>query len=216
MEKKIYKYTRVSTEEQNEARQVDGLQDYKGELLIDKISGKIQFAKRPQAKMIIEAVNEGLISELIVFDVDRLGRDTLDILETLKILKTNKVCVNVHKLGIKSFIDGKFNPAFELITTVMATLAQMEVERSRQNQLEGIAAERKKDEKREFKDKAYKGRKLGAKNKDSISLVKKYLSVKACLESGMSTNKIVVATGVSKSTVKRVRAEYFKSENKEK
>lgn len=211
MEKKIYKYTRVSTEEQNEARQVDGLQDYKGKLLIDKISGKILFAKRPQAKKIIEAVNESLIDELIVFDVDRLGRDTLDILETLKIMKANKVCVNVHKLGIKSFIDGKFNPAFELITTVMATLAQMEVERSKERQLDGIAAERKKDENREFKDKAYKGRKLGAKNKDSESLVKKYPSVKACLESGMSTNKIVVATGVSKSTVKRVRAEYFYS-----
>ncbi len=214
MEKKIYKYTRVSTEEQNEARQVDGMKDYKGELLIDKISGKIPFTERPQGKKIIKAINEDSISELIVFDIDRLGRDTIDILETLKIMKDNKVCVTVHKLGVKSFVEGKLSPAFELITTVMATLAQMEVDRSKERQKEGIALEQKADEKREFKDKAYKGRKLGAKNKDSTSLVDKYKNVKACLDSGMGISKTVEATGVSKSTVKRVRVEYFKTENR--
>ncbi len=211
MEKKIYKYTRVSTEEQNEARQVDGLKDYKGELFIDKISGKIPFAERPQGKKIIKAVNEDSILELIVFDIDRLGRDTIDILETLKFMKENKVCVTVHKLGVKSFVEGKSSPAFELITTVMATLAQMEVDRSRERQTDGIAAERKKDENREFKDKAYKGRKIGSKNKGSEDLVGKYPDVKACLESGMSINKIVIATKVSRSTVKRIRKEYYES-----
>ena len=168
MEKKIYKYTRVSTEEQNEARQVDGLLDYKGELLIDKISGKIPFADRPEGSKIMNAVSENSISELIVLDVDRLGRNTLDIMQTLQLMKDNKICVTVHRYGLKSFIDGKPNPTFELISNIMSTLAQIEIERTKERQKEGIAAEREKDKKREFEDKAYKGRKVGAKNKDSL------------------------------------------------
>lgn len=205
MEKKIYKYTRISTTEQNEVRQVEALKDYKGELLIDKISGKIPFADRPEGKRIIQAVNENSISELIVLDVDRLGRNTLDIMVTLQLMKGRKICVTVHRYGLKSFVDGKPNPTFELITNIMSTLAQIEIERTKERQEEGIAQAKKKG--------IYKGRKAGTKNKDSISLVGKYPNVKACLESNMSIDKTVSATGVSRSTVKRIRKEYFEQKN---
>ncbi|WP_372640210.1 recombinase family protein [Ancylomarina sp.] len=213
MEKRKIKYTRKSTIEQNEARQVEGLKDYTGELFTDKISGKIAFPDRPEGKKIIDAVKSGLISELIVFDVDRLGRDTRDILNTFHIMKTNKVCVTIHMLGIKSLVDGKSSPAFELVTTVMATLAQQEIERTKERQMQAIELIKEADKEREQKDKVYKGRKKGAKNKDSKSLVDKWKNVKACLDSNMSIDKTVAATGVSRSTVKRVRTEYFKTKN---
>jgi len=202
MEKKIFKYTRISTTEQNEARQVEAPKDYKGELLIDKISGKIPFADRPQGKKIIQAIQENTISELIVLDVDRLGRNTLDIMSTLQTMKEKKICVTVHRYGLKSFVDGKTNPTFDLITNIMSTLAQIEIERTKERQKEGIVQAKKRG--------AYKGRKAGTKNKNSISLVAKYPNVEACLQSGMSIRKTVSATGVSITTVKRIRKEYFK------
>jgi DNA invertase Pin-like site-specific DNA recombinase len=190
MEKKIYKYTRISTTDQNEARQTEGLKNYKGELLIDKISGKIAFEDRAEGRKIIQAVNEDRILELIVYDVDRLGRNTLDIMKTLQLMKDRKICVTVHKYGLKSFVDDEFNPTFELITNIMSTLAQIELERIKERQTEGIKEAKKRG--------VYKGRPKGAKNLDSLSLVGKYPNVEACLESGMS-----------KSTVKRIRIEYF-------
>lgn len=202
MVKKIYKYTRVSTFEQNEARQIDGLEKYKGELLIDKISGRIPFAERPEGKKIIQAVNEKLISELIVLEVDRLGRDLIDVLEVLKTMKENKVCVTVHSLGLKSLLHGKSNPTFDLISTFMAQMASTEYERIKERQKEGITQAKQRG--------IYKGRAKGSRNKGSISLVTKYPNVAACLEANMSISKTVSATGVSESTVKRVRKEYFK------
>ncbi|MDQ2178813.1 recombinase family protein [Marinifilum sp. D714] len=201
MNKKIYKYTRVSTTEQNEARQIGGLGKYEGETFIDKISGKVAFADRPEGKKIIQAVKEGLISDLIILEVDRLGRDIIDVLAVLKFMKENKVCVTVHSLGLKSLIDEKSNQTFDLITTVLAQVAQMEYDRIKERQKEGIAQAKQRG--------VYKGRVKGSKNKDSISLVAKYPNVAACLEAKMSINKTVAATGVGRSTVKRVRKEYF-------
>lgn len=203
MKKKIYIYTRVSTAEQNEARQIVGLEKYRGKIFIDKISGKVAFADRPEGKKIIKAIEEGLISELVVLDVDRLGRDLIDVLETLKIMKENNVCVTVHNLGLKSLIDEKSNPTFDLITTVLAQVAQMEYDRIKERQKEGVAQAKLRG--------VYKGRVKGSKNKDSISLVAKYPNVAACLEAKMSINKTVSATGVGRSTVKRVRKEFFES-----
>ncbi|RKE04443.1 recombinase family protein [Marinifilum flexuosum] len=203
MEKKIFKYARISTSEQNEARQVEALKDYPGEMLIDKISGKIPFAERPEGKKIIQSVNEKSIFELIVLDVDRLGRNTLDIMATLQLMKEHKICVTVHRYGLKSFVDGKANPTFELISNIMSTLAQIEIERTKERQKEGIVQAKQRG--------AYKGRPKGSKNKDSSSLVEKYPNVAACLEANMSIDKTVAATGVSRSTVKRIRKEYYRS-----
>lgn len=206
MEKKIYKYARISTTGQNEARQVEGLKKYKGELLIDKISGFTIFSERPEAKKIIEAVDRGLLSDLIVYEVDRLGRDTADILHTLNFLKEKKVCVTVHKMGLKSLVEGKPSQPFELITMLLAVLAQQEVEKTKERQAEGIAQAKQRG--------VYKGRKKGSKNKDFASKVEKYPDVKACLDSGMSISKTVIATKISESTVKRIRKEYFESINR--
>ncbi|WP_372643442.1 recombinase family protein [Ancylomarina sp.] len=207
MEKRIYKYTRISTTEQNEARQVEALKNYNGKLLIDKISGKSAFADRPEAKKIIDATEQKRVSDLIVLDVDRLGRNTLDIMQTLHFFKEQKVCVTIHRYGLKSFVDGKANPTFELITNILSTLAQQEIDRTKERQKEGIAEAKKRG--------VYKGKPKGAKNKDSVSLVEKYPNVKACLDSRMSTDKTVAATGVSKSTVKRIRTEYFETKNQD-
>lgn len=137
-----------------------------------------------------------------MLDVDRLGRSTLDIMATLEFMKQSKVCVTVHRYGLKSFVDGKINPTIDLISNIMSTLSQIEIERTKERQKEGIAQAKQRG--------VYKGRVKGSKNKDSIDLVTKYPNVKACLDAKMSIDKTVAATGVSRSSVKRIRKVYSK------
>jgi len=211
--KRKYFYIRVSTVGQNIARQIAFFEKEEGEKIVDKLSGTIPFEERPGGIKIIEAVESGKVSELEVQDVDRLGRNFEDIIKTLGFMKRNNICVKITNLGLTSIVNGKRSSAFELMTSIMATFAQQNLESIKERQQEGIAAQRKADKKRNHEDKAYKGRKLGSKNKASKSLVAKYPNVKACLESDMSISKTVEATGVSESTVKRIRAEYSEKEN---
>jgi DNA invertase Pin-like site-specific DNA recombinase len=199
----IYCYSRISSVDQNEARQINALSEYEGELVLDKCSGAIPFAERESGRKLIELVNSGNVKKIVVLDIDRLGRDNINILQTLKYFKDKKVVVRVHRYGIESLIDGKPNPTFDLITSIMATLSSQELERIRERQLEGIENAKKLG--------VYQGRKKGTKNKDTLSLIIKYPNVIACLKSNMSLNKIELATGVSKSTVIRIKKEFLRN-----
>ncbi len=199
--KEKYFYIRVSTVEQNVARQTSVFEKEEGVKIIDKISGDVPFFERPSAKRILKAVEQKTISELVVYDIDRLGRDLVDFVTTVDFFSKNNICVTVRKMNLSSLRDGKKDPSFEIIANVLAIFAQSELARIRERQAEGIAEAKKRG--------AYKGKPKGAKNKDFKSKVEKYPNVKACLESGMSIDKTVSATGVSRSTVKRIRKEYF-------
>ncbi|MFA8451883.1 MAG: recombinase family protein [Bacteroidales bacterium] len=199
----IYLYLRISSIDQNEARQRIALQEYGGVFLVDKCSGAIPFSERENGSKIIQDVEKGLVKKIVVLDIDRLGRDCLDALQTLKFFKDKNVIVRVHRYGIENLINGQSNPTFELITNIMATLSQQEKERTKERQLEGIQNAKNLG--------VYKGRVVGSKNKDSISLIKKYPNVITCLKNNMSLNQIVVATGVSKSTVIRIKKEYLQN-----
>jgi len=69
----IVKYIRISTTEQNTDRQ----EKFDGKVYIDKISGSTPFAERPQAKKLLSNKE---ITEVHVHSIDRLGRNTLDIM----------------------------------------------------------------------------------------------------------------------------------------
>ena len=72
----IANYIRVSTLEQNTARQ-----ETNGLTYTDKCSGSIPFAERKEAKKLLK--NEA-ITEVHVHSIDRLGRNTLDIMQTIQ------------------------------------------------------------------------------------------------------------------------------------
>ena len=127
-------YIRTSTTEQNPERQVEeGIPSY-----IDSVSGSIPFSERPQASKLLDLVKEGEISEIVVHSIDRLGRNTLDILQTIQELTSYGVNVVSRKEGLQTMIEGKENPVAKMIVSIMATLAEFELERIRERQREGI------------------------------------------------------------------------------
>jgi DNA invertase Pin-like site-specific DNA recombinase len=139
------KYIRVSTEEQNTARQhEDGFKVYE-----DKISGLTPFAERPKAKQLLADIESGLITEVYVHSIDRLGRSALDVLQTIKKLNDNGINVVAQKEGLSTMVEGKENPYAKVMLGVMATLAEFELSQKKERILEGIA---KKKERNGYKD----------------------------------------------------------------
>ena len=123
-------YIRVSSEGQNIDRQESALKDWANktgstntQTHIEKISGSVSSTQR-QFNRIFKM--DG-VKRVVVQDIDRLGRDTIDILQTIKKLTANNINVTVTALGMDTLLpNGKVNESFKIVLSVMATLAEME------------------------------------------------------------------------------------------
>lgn len=133
------KYIRVSTKDQNTDRQeTDKHRQY-----IDVCSGKIAFKERKEGKKLYNLAAAGKIKTIKVHSIDRFGRDTLNILNTIQEFTDMGVCIESEKEAIRTCDnEGKQTPTARLLLSVMATLAQFEIEQKKERQMEGI--ERKK------------------------------------------------------------------------
>ena len=123
------KYIRVSTQEQNTARQEVDRAQY-DRVYIEKASGKN--ADRPQLKAMLDYVREGDVVE--VESYSRIARNTQDLLSIVSRL-TEK---GVDFVSQKEQIDTS-TPAGRLMLTIFAGLAQFERECLLERQAEGIA-----------------------------------------------------------------------------
>lgn len=124
-------YARVSTEEQNEARQIKAFEERGIEkVFIDKQSGKD--TNRPQLKKMIEFIREGDV--VVVESYSRLSRSTADLLTLVDQLKAK----GVKFISLKEKIDTT-TPAGEFMMKVFASLADFERQQLLQRQREGIA-----------------------------------------------------------------------------
>lgn len=172
-------YKRVSTTDQNTARQLDGMTFDK--VFEDKISGKD--IKRPALQAMLEYVREG--DELYVHSLDRLGRNTADLIELVNILKEKGVTIIFDKQGL-IFKPDTSNPINDLMFTMLAAFAQFERELLLERQREGIAKAKVEGK--------YKGR-IKKIDNDQIK--------RAMKKEGASFRKVAKELGISLSTVQR-------------
>ena len=127
-------YIRVSTEEQNTARQEILLRDLGvDELFIDKASGKN--ANRPELARMMNYVRRG--DTVIVESISRFARNTRDLLDLVERLTEKQV----EFVSRKEAIDTT-TPTGKFMLTVFAAVAELEREYILQRQREGIAIAR--------------------------------------------------------------------------
>lgn len=133
MDKTYIGYARVSTEEQNEARQLHSFEGYTEKIkkvFIDKLSGKN--TERPQLQAMLSYVREGDV--VVVSEFSRLARSTRDMLQIVQEL-TDK---GVGLISLKESVDTE-TPQGRFMLTIFAALAELERETILQRQREGIA-----------------------------------------------------------------------------
>ena len=143
----IYGYARVSTKEQNEARQLTALREMgipSENVYLDKQSGA-DF-ERVQYRRMLRRLGPG--DTLIVKSIDRLGRNYTEILEQWRIITKNKraaiVILDMPLLDTRQNRDLTGQLIADIVLQLLSYVAQTEREFIRQRQAEGIVAARER------------------------------------------------------------------------
>lgn len=147
MENKIYGYVRVSSQEQNEDRQLIAMAEAgvaRGNIFIDKQSGK-DF-ERPNYKRLMKRLRPG--DTLIIKSIDRLGRNYEEIQNQWRIITKEKkvdiVVIDMPLLDTRR--DKNLLGTFisDLVLQLLSFISENERTTIRQRQAEGIAAAKKR------------------------------------------------------------------------
>jgi DNA invertase Pin-like site-specific DNA recombinase len=199
----VVQYVRCSTLNQNTARQKgspDGLKPFQKVYEDKGVSGSVPFVDRPSGRVLINDAKKGLIREVHVVSVDRLGRSIQDIHSTIGLLTELKVCVVIEKEGIRTLNnDGTRNHTGDMVLSVMACVAQMEKDIIADRVRQGIAVARALGK--------YSGRKKGTSETTYKFLNKpKSKKIAEMLDDGMyPISHISKVLGVSKMSVYKVK-----------
>ena len=124
-------YRRVSTVDQNTARQLDGIEVDK--MYTDKVSGKN--TDRPALAKLMDFAREG--DTVIVHSLDRLARNLVDLRRLVDDLNTKGVTVEFVKQGLR--FTGDDDPTSKLMLHMLGAFAEFERELIRERQREGVA-----------------------------------------------------------------------------
>jgi DNA invertase Pin-like site-specific DNA recombinase len=193
------KYNRTSTIQQEGERFKLDKDNYDLTIFDKGVSGKIPFSEREGGIKLTKLVNEGKVTEVIVEELSRLGRNTIDTLTTLKSFEEKGINVVVRDMGnLQSMVNGKKNPIWNLITSVMSSLYELE----RENILERTEMGRKMY----VMNGGKLGRKVGSvENRKEFLQKDKTKKIVSLLEKGKSVRDISSRLGVSTKTIVKVR-----------
>ena len=191
------KYNRVSTLQQTGDRFSIDKENY-DLVLFDKVSGTIPFNERPKGIELVNLIKNNKVSELVVEEFSRLGRNTGDVIRTLEWLDENEVNVVIRNLGLQSRPNGKKNPIWKMISSVMSSLYEMELENIKERTMVGRQVY------------VQKGGKVGRPDGTSES-TKQFLSkpknqeIVKLLQRGLKYSEIQKILGCSPKTIKKVK-----------
>jgi len=189
------KYVRISSECQNTARQEVNAKEF-SKIYIDKVSGSIEFKERKEGSKLLADIETGLVSEIHISSIDRLGRSIIDILTMVELFNQKSVKLFVENIGMFSLIDNKPNPSFKMIVSVLGNVAEMERFNMLERQRQGIELAKAKG--------TYKGRLYGSKISDAEVLIK-YKSVVKELKNGESLRRAAKIGGCSLGTAQKIQ-----------
>jgi len=175
-------YIRVSTIEQNTARQLDGLELDK--VFEDKCSGLN--SDRPALNLLKDYARED--DTILVHDISRLARNISDLIELIKFFNNKLVSVQFAKENL-IFTHDSSNPINNLMLTLLGAVYQFEREMILERQREGIAKAKEEGK--------YKG-KPNTIDRESVWDL---------LDQGLSIRKVAKELGISPVSVQKIKFE---------
>jgi DNA invertase Pin-like site-specific DNA recombinase len=197
------RYIRQSSKSQTNLRQLAKAHPDET-LFIDIISGSIPFATRPEGKRLIQSIEADLVNFVTFHDLSRAGRSTLDVLTTLNFFQSKGVIVKIDNLGLESIVNGRVNPIFNLITTVLSEINSLERTTLLERQAEGVYQAKLRN--------VYKGRMKGTSDSPEKILETHKRTVKTLKSNPTLSLRDIAKLAsdndykVSANTVKKVKA----------
>jgi len=194
-------YTRISSLDQSSDRQKVNSNDY-DMLIEDSCSGSIPFSERNGGKKVMTFIDKEIKFELHVHQIDRLGRDLRDIINTIHLFNSLKIPIFFIQQGLKTLgQDGKENPISKMMISILATVGEMERNQIRERQLEGISIAKARG--------VYKGRNKGTKE-NPIKFLTKAKNKKATelLDKGYKNVEVAKITGLHLNTITKIKKLY--------
>lgn len=198
-------FARVSTSIQDYDRQVNELtsiassRDWKIEgVFAEKISGAKKNSERTELKRMIEYVEAHKINKVIVTELSRLGRDTLQVLEVIEMLNSKGISLYIANYNIETLTaEGKVNPMSQFLITILAEVARMERKTIKERMDSGYNNYRSNGGK--------VGRKVGYKKSDA-DMLEQYAEEVKYLKKGIALRTISKLTGTSVNTISKCKA----------
>lgn len=182
--KQVGYYLRTSHYLQNIGTQVDKIEEgwkvYKDE----GVSGRISFQDRPSGKRLLQDIERGKISQVVVLRIDRLGRSTHNMLEIISLIHKYQVPIRSISEGITTLDEhGKETPMTNLLLNLLSSLSEFQYHQTREKTLDGIL--------RGKLDGKYTGRKTGSvESVDKFKNKPKVKKIRELLGSGLGVRKI--------------------------
>ena len=211
MKTKAVIYARVSSvnDRQDTTRQIEDLKRYAVlqdieivRIFQEHISGAKKIEERQVLTECLEYCTEKGVDYLLLSELSRLGRSTLQVLRSLDILHEAKVSVYIQNLGLYTLQpNGEVNPIASIMVTVLAEMANIERANIQYRLNSGRA------------NYIAKGGKLGRKAgsiKTEERKREEYRETIALLKKGYSVRNIAKLQGIGISTVQRVKNQFIR------
>lgn len=133
---KVVIFARVSStnNSQDYQRQINDLQTLASSkrwlveaIFAEKVSGAKKNVERTELMNMINYINSNNIDKVLVSELSRLGRDTIEVLKTIEALNQNKTSVFIANYNIDTLTpEGEINPMSQFLITILAEVARME------------------------------------------------------------------------------------------
>lgn len=200
--KKIVIFARVSTNIQDYERQVNELTALSqrnnwivSATFCEKVSGAKKNTERKELSKMIEYLRSNNINMVVVTELSRLGRDTLQVLEVIEQFNKLGISLYIQNYHIETLTeDGRINPMSQFLITILAEVARMERKTIRERVESGYINYRANGGK--------VGRKEGYRKSD-VDMKEQYMEEIRLLRKGISLRNISKITGTSINTIRK-------------
>ena len=198
-------FARVSTNVQDYDRQVNELtvlvksNGWSVEAVFaEKISGAKANTERTELLNMISYVESNHINKVLVTELSRLGRDTLQVLEVIQMLNEKGISLYIQNYNIETLTkDGKVNAMSQFLITILAEVARMERKTIRERVESGYKNYRANG--------GRVGRKIGYKKAEE-TIREQYTEEIKLLKKGYSLRNISKITGTSINTIRKCKS----------
>ena len=191
-------YVRISSLDGKTERQRVNEKEF-DRVIEDKVSGVYPIFEREGGRRLKKWIDEGVISSISIWQIDRSGRDLRDILNFIHYATERNIPIHFLSEGLKTIDDnGEENPISKMVISILGVVAEMERKLIRERQREGIELAKLKGK--------FLGRKKGT-SEDPLTFLSKKRNKHAMdlLRKGYKIIEVSRITGLHPQTVSKVK-----------